>query len=119
MRKGSAGVVAERSQYGEHGIPKEGVQRGLVTLRQRSVVSNLDPLALKGGDNVALPALVSLLREARRFLPKRLKLVGGAVSIEAQVRASACQLLAQRGHTDHEKLVHVGAEDGQELHSFQ
>lgn len=79
----------------------------------------MDPLALKGGQNVGLPALVGLLREAHRFPPNRVKLVGGAVAIEAQVRASTSQLLPQRGHADHEELVHVGAEDGQELHSFQ
>ena len=51
--------------------------------------------------------------------PDRRQLLGRGHTVGRRFQRSGQELVAEAGHPDHEELVQVGGEDGQELDSFE
>src|SRR5262245_55468782 len=64
VREGPPRIVSKRSQYRKYSVSKKSVQSRAFDFRQGAVIHDLHTLTIQSGQELIMPAIISLLHEA-------------------------------------------------------
>ena len=80
---------------------------------------NLDARVAQGRHNFIAPEGIDIGDYARHFLPDQLQLFARRSSVHADFGRTRLNLLPQTCHTNHEELIDIRSENGDEFYSFK
>ncbi len=119
VREGPALVEGQRREHRKNDF-------GIVAFADRQLLGiqlrighDVDALLAERGFELVLQAMVRGLHQAFRLAPDRDQLGADAHAVRAELRNSGVQLRVQAGHSHHEELVQIGADDGEEAYALQ
>ncbi len=119
MRERPSRVERQRRQHGENGFGVVTVHGLALPVIERGVVRNHDPVLRQFRQELILETVVDLRHQLIHAGMYRFQLLRRRLPVDAEVGPARRQLLFQRRHPHHEKLVQIGAHDGNELHPLQ
>lgn len=119
VRERVRGVDGERGQHGEDPLPEEGEQTGLFLLGQVGPADQLDALVGQGRGDVLLVAGGVPGHELTGAGPDQVQDLAGLQSRRGPGGDTGRDTALEPGDPDHEELVQVRGEDGEEVSPFE
>ena len=119
VRERMAGVEGERREDGEQLGLETAAQRGLLRVVELAVADDADAALGQAGQEVARPAIVGSLQHRQQALVDGLELLDRRHAVRRRLDHAGLALLEQPRHPDHEELVEVAVEDGEEVHPLE
>ena len=116
--EGPAGVIGHRRQDGEDRPLEIRVGLSPLPIGQRRVVEDVDPVLGEQGQELTHD-LPRALHQVGRLLANKRQLLGRSQPVHGALHHAGCHLLFEAGHTHHEELGEIRADDRQELHALE
>ena len=115
VRERPAGIDGQRCQHRIDDASKVVVQKRLLRRVQFSQIDDANGVLDESRQQMVAIERIHVLKQLIHFLPDEFEDFAGAFSVLADFVVAALNLLPEAGDAHHEKLVHVGADDGEEL----
>src|SRR4051794_29046837 len=112
-------IHGERCQHWIDHAPEVIVDRRHLLWVELVERKNLDPGVSKGGSDVVAPEFINLGSQTGHLVTNQLQLFARRSSIQADFGGASFDLLPQSRNPNHKELIHVRAQDGKELHTFE
>ena len=119
MRKRAAGIEGQRRQHRKHRLAEIRIGDCQLLLVQRGVIQDLHAGFGQRREQLVVQALVGVVEQLLDLAADGHQLGSRMHAVGPHIQDAGVHLGDQAGHAHHEKLVQVGADNGQELDALQ
>ena len=119
MRKRTARIDGERGEHGKDGVAKIGVGDAAFGCRQGFVIEDPDARPAERRQQIFPKRAVGFGFDTHHGCGNRVQKILPGAAVHAFRGHSGGELLLEHRHADHEKLVQVGAQDGEEIEAIE
>src|SRR5437899_294574 len=119
MRKGLAGIKCQWSQDGKYSVQEVFVSPSLLRRRELPVFPDANTSLLKGRHKLSPQALVRCCHDVANLGTDCFQLLGRRHTICRDLGSTGLELSHQACYTNHEELIQIRSDNGQELDPIQ